>query len=404
MVAPERRTRADLIAAAAIAVVVVLAAGVIWLRSDARGTTSVTAETPATPADTALSIPESVTEIWRADSASTGRPVIAGGAVVTAEGGAVIGRDRDTGAQLWSYTRDLPLCGVIGAWNSVVSVYRDGRGCGSVTELAGANGARVAQRTSDADDAVVLSEDGTYVTSRGMHRMELWRSDLVRTLEFGRVDAPVNPNTQPRSGCELLSSASSSTRLAVLERCPDEPADRLSILNPAPKDNTEPDEYGSSVLADLDPGVTGARVLAVAGDRTAVYLPAGPSTGARVGVFDGAGTPVAMHPVPADVSPDSKVVKVGSVYSWWTGSRVIALGATDFTPRWTIEGAIGPGALMAGQILVPVDGAIAVHDLSTGAEVRRIAVDRAGEQAPVTSAVVGTVLLEQRGDELVALR
>ncbi|MFD4181966.1 hypothetical protein ACFWPB_12745, partial [Rhodococcus sp. NPDC058514] len=81
MVAPERRTRADLIAAVAIAVVVVLAAGVIWLRSDARGTTSITAETPATPADTALSVPERVAEIWRADSPATPRPVTAGGAV-----------------------------------------------------------------------------------------------------------------------------------------------------------------------------------------------------------------------------------------------------------------------------------------------------------------------------------
>ncbi|MFD4268648.1 PQQ-binding-like beta-propeller repeat protein [Rhodococcus sp. NPDC058481] len=404
MVAPERRTRADLIAAVAIAVVVVLAAGVIWLRSDARGTTSITAETPATPADTALSVPERVAEIWRADSPATPRPVTAGGAVVTARDGAVTGHDRDTGAPLWSYTRDQPLCGVIGAWNSVVSVYRDGRGCGAVTELQGADGSRVAQRTSDADDAVTLSEDGTYVTSRGLHRMELWRSDLVRTLEFGRVDAPVNPNTQPRSGCELLSSASSSTRLAVLERCEGEPADRLSVLNPAPKDNSEPDEYGSSVLADLDPGATGAKVLAVTGERTAVFLPAGPTTGARVGVFDGSGTPLAVHPVPADVSPDSRVVKVGSVFSWWTGSRVIALGATDFAPRWTVEGAIGPGALMAGQILIPVDGAIAVHDTVTGAEVRRIAVDRDGERAPVTSAVLGTMLLEQRGDELVALR
>ncbi|MFC7447513.1 hypothetical protein [Rhodococcus daqingensis] len=404
MVAPERRTRADLIAAVAIAVVVVLAAGAIWLRGDARGTTSITAETPATPADTALSIPERVTEIWRADSSATDRPVTSGGAVVTAEEGAVVGRDRDTGAQLWSYTRDLALCGVIGAWNAVVSVYRDARGCGAVTELQGSDGSRVAQRNSDADDAVTLSEDGTYVTSRGMHRLELWRSDLVRTLEFGRVDAPVNPNTQPRSGCELLSSASSSTRLAVLERCADEPADRLSVLAPAPKDNSEPDEYGSSVLADLDPGVTGAKVLAVAGERSAVYLPAGPTTGARVGVFDGSGSLIATHPVPADVSPDSRVVKVGSVYSWWTGSRMIALGATDFAPRWTVEGAIGPGALMAGQILIPVEGAIAVHDLATGGEVRRIAVDRADAQAPITSSVVGTVLLEQRGDELVALR
>ena len=58
-----------------------------------------------------------------------------------------------------------------------------------------------------------------------------------------RAGEPEHPATL---GCELVSSASSSTRLAVLERCQDEPADRLSVLNPAPKDNTEPDEYGSS--------------------------------------------------------------------------------------------------------------------------------------------------------------
>ncbi|TQF66088.1 PQQ-binding-like beta-propeller repeat protein [Rhodococcus spelaei] len=410
MVAPERRTRVDVVAACAIAVVVLVAAGVIWLRSDARGTVSVTAEHPAAPAETALSVPETLTEAWRASSRETAFPLVAGGAVVTADDGTVLGRDPATGTELWRYQRDMPLCGAVDAWHTVVAVYRDRLGCGQVTQLDGSTGARQAQRNSDADESVTLSEDGTYLTSRGSSRLEVWRSDLVRTLEFGRVDAPVNPGAQPRSGCTLLSSASSSSRLAVLERCPGESADRISILNPAPKDNSKPEEYGSTLLDDAGKDVTGAAVLAVSGDRTAVYAPPGVGGGARIAVYDGSGSLVNQFPVSGDVSPTARVVRSGPIFAWWTGSRVISLRATDFTPGWTVDGALGPGTAMAGQFLVPVDGAVAVVDPTTGAEVRRVPVDRAGPTpatlggAPITSAALGGVLLEQRGDDLVALR
>lgn len=408
MLAPERRTRVDLLAAGAIALVVLLAAGVIWLRSDARGTTSVTARTPATPADSALSVPESLTEAWRAPSGATTAPIVAGGAVVTADDGTVTGRDRATGDEIWHYRRDMPLCGAIGAWNTAVAVYRDRSGCGQVTQLDGSTGTREAQRNSEADDVVTLSEDGTYATARGSTRLEVWRSDLVRTLEYGRVDAPVNPKAQPRTGCELLSSGSSSGRLAVVERCPDEAAARLSVQNPAPKDNTEPEEYGTTLLDDAGEGV---RVIAVSGDRTALYLPPGPASapgsGGRIGVYDGTGAIVDQFPVAGEVSPTAVAVKVGSTFTWWTGSRVIALRTTDLTPTWTFDGALGPGTAMAGQILVPVADAVAVLDSATGAQIHRIPVDRSpaptGAGEPIGSAALGSMLLEQRGDEVVAL-
>ncbi|GAA4473339.1 hypothetical protein GCM10023094_06850 [Rhodococcus olei] len=410
MLAPERRTRADVLAACAIAVAVLVAAGVIWLTGDARSTESVTATHPATPAESATAVPDTLTEAWRADSDASRAPVSAGGAAVTANDDTVTGRDPRTGEALWTYRRDRALCGVIGAWNTAVAVYPDDRGCGQVTQLDGSTGVRKAQRSSDADNPVTLSEDGTYLTSLGDTRMELWRSDLVRTLEFGRVDAPVNPGAQPRTGCTLLSSASSSSRVSVLESCPDEAAVRLSVLNPAPKDNSAPQEYGSRVLDEAGRAGSGARVLAVSGERTAVYVPATRTSGPVVAVFDGTANEVARHPAPADVAPTTVVTRAGSFLSWWTGSRVISLRTTDFTPGWSIDGALGPGTPMAGQFLVPVDGGVVVVDPATGAEVRRIAVDRSGTATPaaggrpVTSVALGSVLLEQRGDELVALR
>ncbi|WP_430333501.1 Rv3212 family protein [Rhodococcus sp. ACT016] len=402
MLAPERRTRLDVAVAAVIAIVVAVAVTAIWTRSDARGTTSVTANTPAPEAGTALSVPETLTEIWHADSPVTAAPVVAGGAVATADGGTVTGRDRLTGAELWRYQRDMPLCGAIGAWNTVVAVYRDQRGCSQVTQLDGATGERKAQRSSDADDAVTLSYDGTYVVSRGSERMEVWRSDLVRTLEFGRVDAPVNPGKQPRTGCELSSAAAGGTRISVLMRCPGEAGDRLSVLDAVPKDNQEPKETGSNLVGAAD--APGTRLIAASGDRTALYLPASPLGGARIAVYDGTGGEVASYPVAGPVSADATAARNGGVFTWWTGTELIALSTSELAPRWTMSGASGPGAIMAGSLLVPVPGGIAVVDPTNGMEQRRIPVARDDETAPIATTVLGDVVLEQRGDQVFALR
>lgn len=412
MLAPERRRRSDLVAAAVILVVAVLALSVVWLRSDARGTTYSPAESPLPQANNATTVPTSLDELWRSSSPVTRSPVTTGSAVVTGSGGTVDGLDPTDGSVAWSYARNRDLCDVTDAWNTAVAVFRDERGCSQVTELDGATGLRKAQRTSDADDEIRTSDDGTYVTSRGDTRMELWRSDLVRTLEYGRVDAPVNPNSQPRSGCTLLSSASNSSRVAVLEQCPGESAARLTTLNPAPKDAQQPEVYGSSVIASLEgPAgtISGATVLVASGDRIALAVPASGATPARIDIFDGNAEPLGQFDIPQPASgtdsfPDSlPVVKAASVFSWWTGTGTVALGLNDLAPLWSLPGALGPGAVMAGRLLIPVPDGIAVLDPAGGRVDSTIPVDRAGYIGPVGTAVVGDVVIEQRGDDIVAM-
>ncbi|MET8779672.1 PQQ-binding-like beta-propeller repeat protein [Nocardia sp. NPDC004654] len=410
MLAPERRTRADIISAVAIAVLVAVAGLVVWARGDATGTESVTAATPATTPPTADKIPANLRELWHAPDDASARALASGGAVITGSGGTVTGRDPATGAELWRYRRDMPLCGVEAQFGMVIAVYRDQRGCSQATLLAGDTGERRTARSSYMDPSVRLSVDGTYVLAYGERRLEMWRSDLVRTLEYGYVDAPVNVKTQPRKGCTLLSAGSSSSRLAVLERCPDDPAPRLTVLNPAPKDNTVPEEYGSHVLSGPGTDVPGARVIAVSDSRIVLYLPggtvsgAGESTPPRLGVYDSTGNPVVAHQLSAPLAENATTTRIGSAYLVFTGNSVIALNASTFDPLWAAPSALGSPAMMAGRLLLPVADGLAVLDPTSGAEVGRVPFQRPGYTGgPISLAVVGNIVLEHRDGELHAL-
>ncbi|HLS79466.1 MAG TPA: PQQ-binding-like beta-propeller repeat protein [Nocardia sp.] len=407
MLAPERRTRADIIAAIGIAVAVVLAAVVVWARGDATGTESVTASEPATTPPAAAEIPTTLRELWHAPDDASERALVAGGAVVTASEGTVTGRDPRTGEELWHYRRDMPLCGTEAQFGMVVAVYRDERGCSQATMLSGSDGARRTARSSYMDDRVRLSVDGTYLLAHGPERLEMWRSDLVRTVEYGYVDAPVNVKTQPRQGCELLSAASSSARLAVLESCPDDAGLRLTVMNPAPKDNTVPEEYGSRVLTGPDAQSRDTEVVAVSDSKILLYRP-GADLGSehappRLSVFDGNGNPLATHELSAPMD-DPRSARVGSVSLVHTGSELIALNAATLEPQWTVQDALGTPAPMATRLLVPVPGAVVAVDMVTGAQVARIPVDRSGSaDAAISLAVLGEIVLEKRGDTLYAL-
>jgi hypothetical protein len=101
----------------------------------------------------------------------------------------------------------------------------------------------------------------------------------------------------------------------------------------------------------------------------------------------------------------------GNSVTWWTGDSVIVFDATNLTPRYTIAAGentapLGPGAMMAGKLLIPVTGAIGVYDPISGANERYIPVNRAPSTqpgAPVVPAVSGSHVYEQRGDTVVAL-
>lgn len=58
---------------------------------------------------------------------------------------------------------------------------------------------------------------------------------------------------------------------------------------------------------------------------------------------------------------------------------------------------------MAGRLLLPVPDGISVVDLSTGVRVADIPVDRGDYAGPIQMSVIGDVVVEQRGSDVVAL-
>ena len=403
MVEPERRTKADLVAATAIVAVVAAVAALIWWTSDARTTISRPAAVQAPSPTPARQVPAALRQQWTAASPATDRPVVVGGTVVTGDGHRVDGRDPVTGESRWGYTRDSDLCAASWVYRYAVAVYRDDRGCGQVSTLDGSTGQRGPARSSYADKHIDLSSDGTTVLSAGTTRLELWRSDMVRMLSYGEIDARVKPSSHGlHSGCTLVSAAASSSAVSVLEACQKKNDLRLALLRPS-KEEDEP-EQREVPETGVEPD-SGARVLTVSETSTAVYLP---SPHPRVDVVDETGVTVTSTPLPKPASPAAAISRLGGLISWWTGDSVMVFDAANLRYRSTIRAdgpaiPLGPAAMMAGRLLVPVTDGVGVYDPVSGVNERYIPVSRPPGTSAVILMVSGSQVFEQRGDTVVAL-
>jgi hypothetical protein len=414
MPAPERRTRWDLTAAAVLGAVVLAVSTGLWWTSDARRTTLITAPGSAPGAQTvaqAPPLPTTLSEVWRASSPATPVPLVQDGMVVIGAAGEVTGHDLRSSTVRWSYRRDLPLCTVAVAFHQIVAVYRKGETCSEVTTLDPTDGRRGPQRTGPVEAPTRLVAAGNQVAASGRHYLEVWRSDLVRTLAYGRLPTPAQPATQPRPDCLHGSmaldahagsgAAGSGGRLAVIERCPGERV-RLTVQRSDPKEPDQPEVMFSTLLDGQQ-----ARVVAMSGQRVAVALP----DPTRLVVLDERGKTVAEHPlaVPdADLRGDLpggvvEITQTPTEVYWFTGSATVALDTGDLRPRWTRPGSLGTGSEVARRLLLPVPGALAVLDTTTGQQVGELPVDRGGYHGPVATASSGGVVFEQRGGTVVAL-
>ncbi len=404
MVRPERRTKGDLVAAATIALVVAIIAALFWWNSSARATISRPATTPAPNPIPARVVPETLQQLWTAASPRTLSPIVVGGTVVTGDGRTVEGHDPQSGQVRWSFARDTNLCGVSYVYDLAVAVYPDVRGCGQVSSINGGTGRRGPTRTAYADKHVVLSSNGSAVLSAGPTRLELWRSDLVRMLSYGEIDARVKPVNQGiGAGCTLMSAAASDEAVSVMEACRDQKDLRLTLLKPA-KEEDEPDTKNVPL-----PGVSAdseARVLAVSGTTTAVYLP---SPQPQVVVYDDTGTKIAstlLKKPPVLANPAQAVTRAGDLFTWWTGDSVEVFD-TQLSYRYTVQASdavspLGPGAMMAGRLLLPLTNGIGVYEPTKGAIERVIAVSHPAGSGPVVPTVTGSMVIEQRGDTVAA--
>ena len=161
-----------------------------------------------------------------------------------------------------------------------------------------------------------------------------------------------------------------------------------------------PDERRQALRGVLYAPIVYAELLAglvdVVGGRIGIrVLDDGAATAAEVEVFSAA-------PAPAGAAP--AVTRTGDWITWWTGSAVMVFDK-KLGYRYTIEGtgplrALGPAAVMAGRLLIPVEGGLAVYDPANGAQERLIAIEHPPGMGAIIPAVVGSTVIEQRGQAL----
>jgi outer membrane protein assembly factor BamB len=399
--------------AAAVLVALILVGGtVVWRTSAEVATVDTPDAAPIAAPTPAGDVPAAFAEAWRAASGASTAPVVAGPAVVTGDGSTVAGRDAETGDVAWTYQRDLALCTVGAGFPSTddgdghaLALYASRTGwCSELTALHPSSGRRADASNPDMKPGVQLLANGSYITATGANYLEVWRSDLVRTLEYGNVPTPVQPGKQPRPDCSYGSTAVSSDRIAVIERCPGAATDRLTVLTPdGPKGADTPEVQFSVELP-----AAGAVLVALSADREVVALP-GP---ARLLVLDKAGLEITQAPLTV---PDSALVTTpagapatvttdGTRDYWWVDGTTVALDANQLTPVWTMPNTLGPPVAYGTGLLAPVRGGLADLDPARGTTLRTLPVQRADPAAPVRLGAAGEILLEQRGVELVALR
>ncbi len=239
--------------------------------------------------------------------------MVVGGAVVTGDGHQVDGRDPATGTALWSYARDLDLCGVTWVYNYAVAVYPDSRGCGQVSTIDArpACAARAAPPTPTRSDAVLRRHHGAVGRRQPAGAVALRHGADAQLRRTRRADQA----GRPRPGAvHAVSAAASSTAVSVLEACPEQKDLRLTLLRPADEEDTPDLKYVPQTGVTDD---SGARVVAVSDTTTAVYVP---TPKPSLNIIDETGSTIASTCCcRAGRHPRRPRSRAGDLITWWTG-------------------------------------------------------------------------------------
>ncbi|WKD57053.1 hypothetical protein CAPI_02395 [Corynebacterium capitovis DSM 44611] len=395
---PLRRTRGDIIAAfvlAAISAVAVASAIASAPIRSAHLAAGPGVDEPAASATAAA--PAALAESFRLpDTSPSLAPVIAGGRIITYAGKTLTATTPE-GDTAWTYTRDVELCSLGQAWGKVIAVYRNNAGCGDVVAINASTGAYAGTRSAVAPDDVAALASNDRVGYSSPSRVEVWRSDLVRTVEYGAVEAPQEAGMQPNQ-CAITSALTRTDLLAVTETCDD--GAHLRLQSTTPDDSRKP-EIEASV--DLSPS---AYLVAVGQEAAAVYDP----DSGMVLSFGEDGASLATSPVP-DLGPRPAATVALNVadlphhMTYEANGHLILFNPTTLGVESVMDGVRGTGFSAEGQLVVPVDGGLSVADeVNVGAAATRlIPVDRGGYKGPVSARGLGAVVVEKRGEDVVVL-
>lgn len=342
---------------------------------------------------------------WTAPSVDPSlKPIVSEGLVIASQSledhSEIFAIDAYTGERVWSYTAAYPLCSLGKAWGKTVATFRGPAGCGEVIAFDTRTGTYDRNRAAIAPEEVVPVSSNDRVGIVAPSRFELWRSDLVRTVEYGHDEAPQEEGFQPHADCEISSVLTRKENVAVLNVCED--GEHLRFLSATPEDSRKPEIDTSFEI----PG-TGAQVVAISEKAAAVYVD---EPTPRILTY----SKDSKEPVSIDVAPSPLVRQATGAFAaavadlphnmtWFDGERLYLFGPGELTVQHIIEGVIGTGAMIGEELFLPTPGGYITVRPATGEILRRGTVDRGGYSGPVSMLLADGTVVEKRGDTLAAL-
>ncbi|MBA1834570.1 hypothetical protein GC584_10165 [Corynebacterium sp. zg912] len=397
---PLRRTRGDLIATGVIAGVSALLLGTAFFTAPARDAHLVSAEEEQQDYGQLAVVPKSFSEGFTlTDTSGRDQPLVANGLVVTYNDHTLTATTPE-GETVWTYERPNELCLVDQAWGKVVATYRDNAGCGDVVAIDAKTGTYAGTRSAIAPERVVRLASNDRVGYASSERAEVWRSDLVRTVEYGYVEAKQEPDMQPHE-CTITSALTRTELVAVTEVCDD--GAFLRLQEATPEDSRKPE-----VLADVEISPD-AYLVAISQDAAAVYDP----TASEVRGYNKEGTSISSSSVPQmdspEVGPDGiiknlPVADLPHHMTYWENNSLLLMEPAALAVTGVFQGALGTGFSAGEKLLYASDSGIAVVDWDKNAVDTIIPVDRGGYTGPVHITSAGATVVEKRGDQVVVLR
>lgn len=414
----ERGARRDLVTAAVITIVLAVVAATVVLTGSAARSQFRAADGDQPVYGPAVERPASLQPLWSHASQGTGAPLTTKGNLVTVDhDGTLVGRDAGSGEQRWAYSHAGRPCAAAFYADHLVAAFDGASGCSDVTALDPTTQQYTSTRQSAFPDTMRLTATWRHALASGPDRLEIWRDDLVRTVEYGAVEAPQEADMQPRVDCTLGTADLTDDRFAVAEQCPGDDSARLTLSETVPEDSRKPEEIASDTTgADglwiID--VSDEGVLALtdrAGDWAVEWFlaPRQYSPVLRLG-----SEPALKPGGPALAGDDTQA-------RWYDGASTHAFRTDTGQHAWTVGGTTGPG-LTGGWspdpdvrtardwVLLPVAGGFGVLDHDSGAETLRLGAAPAegegdGEGGGVTGlAQIGDILYERRADTIHAYK
>lgn len=204
--------------------------------------------------------PDTMEEKWNKQGVE--ELISAPGTIITTTQDSVSRLDKDTGDEIWKYSRPGgKICDAAQAWGDVVVVYDMGKGCTDVTRFDAATGEYVNQASyaTDQDNLkmVYSNEKLALVTP---HSIRLLRDDLVVTSEFGQTVDHFDDTSY--KNCDIYDATVSPEALIVSHKCNGSDTTHVTAVESEPEESTDPETIVDVDTHSNDPVTTPVGTLA----------------------------------------------------------------------------------------------------------------------------------------------